>query len=232
MNKNLYAIIPARGGSKGVPRKNIKLLNGIPLIAYSIIAAKGCSVIDKVIVSTEDCEIKEIAENYGAVVFDRPIDLAQDYSKTADVIINVINTLDDNHDLPKNFVLLQATSPLRNSTHLDDSCKTYFNNNLLSLVSFSEVEHHPYNMIKIKNNQIEPLFDFDKFGTPRQKMEKMYRTNGAIYMMNTLLFLEKQKFVIEETYPFIMDSIFSLDIDSNIDFITADNILKNSYLFV
>ena len=124
----VLAIIPARGGSKGIPGKNIKLLASEPLLAYSIKAAQNSKFVSRTIVSTECKEIKDISISYGVEVIDRPIELAQDETKTAPVLLHVLNELEKQNYKPDVVVLLQATCPLRDENELDEAFDIFFNN--------------------------------------------------------------------------------------------------------
>ena len=124
----ILGIIPARGGSKGIKRKNLKEILGKPLVAYSIEAGLNSKLITKVVVSTEDSEIKEISLKYGAEVIDRPIELAKDETKTAPVMKHVLNELEKDGYKPNYVVLLQPTSPQRNSEFLDKALEFFFEN--------------------------------------------------------------------------------------------------------
>ena len=137
-NKKIIAIIPARGGSKGIPRKNIKILASKPLIAWTIEAAKNSKYLDRVIVSTEDEEIAEISKKYGAEVVERPEELATDASPTGSVIEQVIAYLEQNESYnPDAIVLLQPTSPLRFAHHIGEAVKTFLEGGYDSLVGVS-----------------------------------------------------------------------------------------------
>ena len=124
----ILAIIPARGGSKGIPGKNIKLLAGKPLLFYTIDAAKNSKYITRTVVSTESAQIKDIALSLGAEVIDRPIELAQDETKTAPVLLQVVSELEKQNYYPDIVVLLQATCPLRNAKELDEAVELFFAN--------------------------------------------------------------------------------------------------------
>ena len=122
---NIVSIVPARGGSKGIPRKNIKLLNGKPVIFYSIEASKSCSLINKTYVSTEDDEISDISKDFGANIINRPLELASDTSSSIDVIIHALDYLENKEALPDAFVLLQPTSPLRTSVDIENAVNLF-----------------------------------------------------------------------------------------------------------
>jgi CMP-N,N'-diacetyllegionaminic acid synthase len=227
-NKIITAIITARGGSKGLPRKNIRQLNGKPLIAYSILAARGCGTIDRCVVSTDDEEIAAISRKWGAEVLMRPPELAQDTSTSEDAVCHVIQSIKKIEPFPDMFVLLQPTSPLRNSKHLFD-CVTAFNpESFNSAISITETEHHPFKSLRCDNNSLEPLFELKYLGAPRQQLPKIFRPNGAIYLAKTDLFLARKTFFIEPVMPFFMDARASVDIDADIDLIVAETLLKKN----
>jgi len=140
--EGVIAIIPARGGSKGILRKNIKLLNGKPLISYTINAAKQSKHIARTIVSTEDTEIKEVSMKYGAEVIDRPEELAKDNSPTLPVLQHVIQTLQDNNEKVKLIVLLQSTAQFQKPEEIDEAIQTVITGNWDSLISLSPVPKH------------------------------------------------------------------------------------------
>ena len=127
MTKNkLLAIIPARGGSKGLQRKNVSLLAGIPLVVHSILAAHKADSVGQVILSTEDSEIAQVGRNYGVEVINRPEELATDQVQLHEVVAHLLETLRDRGEIPQHFVLLQPTSPLRTATHIDEAVSYYF----------------------------------------------------------------------------------------------------------
>lgn len=230
METRVLAIIPARGGSKGVPRKNIKALNGKPLIAYTIEAAKSSKYIDKIIVSTEDEEIKDISLKFGAEIpFFRPEELATDKSPSIDAILYTINRLKEEHNyLPDYVCLLQCTSPLRNGNHIDEAFLKLKETNMDAIVSVCEAEVNPYWSNVFKGNKLEYFLEAGKNLTRRQDLPEVYRMNGAIYIVKTEVLLEKHTFEPENTTGYIMGNIESIDIDNEIDFIIAELLIKNN----
>lgn len=164
-NKCVVAIIPARGGSKGIPRKNIKNLNGKPLIAYTIEEALKSKYVDRVIVSTEDLEIAEISKSFGAEVpFFRPKELAQDDTPGIEPIIHAINYLLNDENYNFDYVMcLQCTSPLRNSKQIDEAILEMYNKDADSAVSVCESEVNPYWMKVIKNGKMVDYLNDNKF---------------------------------------------------------------------
>jgi len=187
-----YAIIPARGGSKGVPRKNIKLLKGFPLIAYSITAAKLSKLINRVIVSTESSEIAEIAQKYGAEVpFLRPVKYAQDRSPDIDFIRHAIDWFAEHEtNQPELLVHLRPTTPLRDPTLIDKAINDIVNNNeATALRSVHELAEPPQKMFGIENGYLTGLFPQETrpeyYNLPRQVFPKAYCPNGYVDIIRT-----------------------------------------------
>lgn len=226
--QKITAIITARGGSKGVPRKNIRMVNGLPLIVYSINAALNCRSIDDCFVSTEDKEIKEISLAFGSKVIDRPVDLAGDTATSSDAVAHALQVLKTQDRLPEYFVLLQPTSPLRTAQHLDECLNGFMLSGLKNAVSITEAEHHPWKMIIAGELGFQPVRDLQSLESPRQVLPKAYRINGAIYCMDSELFLEKRSFYIEPAYKYFMSQLDSLDIDSEIDLKIFQMILQGA----
>ncbi|QCX32365.1 acylneuraminate cytidylyltransferase family protein [Caloramator sp. E03] len=227
-NKCVVAIIPARGGSKGIPRKNIKNLNGKPLIAYTIEEALKSKYVDRVIVSTEDLEIAEISKSFGAEVpFFRPKELAQDDTPGIEPIIHAINYLLNDENYNFDYVMcLQCTSPLRNSKQIDEAILEMYNKDADSAVSVCESEVNPYWMKVIKNGKMVDYLNDNKFYARRQDLPIVYRLNGAIYIAKVGIILKNKNWYTDNTVPIIMDKISSVDIDDEIDFKFAEFILK------
>ena len=222
--KSILAIIPARGGSKGIPRKNIKMLAGKPLIAWTIEEAKKSKYIDRLILSSEDDEIISVAKEWGCEVpFKRPIELAQDNTPGVEPVIHAINTLTEKYDY---VCLLQPTSPLRKVEHIDGCIEKCINNNAESCVSVSEVDKHPYWMYEIDNEDLLiPLLD-GKNVSRRQDLPRGYALNGAVYVSRYNQILEQKKFVTKGTISYVMDKRSSIDIDEQIDFNLCDLIIR------
>lgn len=221
------AIITARGGSKGIPKKNIRLLQGKPLIVYTIEAALNCSSIRRCFVSTEDEEIKHISKLWGAEVIDRPAELATDLTLSNDVIKHALLYLKETSSLPEYFVLLQPTSPLRTSMHIKECIEMFFKSDAKSAISVTDVEHHPYKSFLIKNGKLVPLFNKNLTEVPRQLLPKVFKPNGAIYLLGTKTFLDYQRFFVEPVMPYWMSPEDSIDIDTELDFLNASLILEN-----
>lgn len=232
INRNkIVGIIPARGGSKGLPRKNIKTLIDKPLIAWTIDASLKSKYIDRVIVSTDDSEIAKISKEYGANVIIRPEELATDDASTMDVIIHTIECIEKSENFsPDYVVLLQCTSPLRNEKHIDEAIEkiVYSEIEAESLISVTKEEHPPWWLRTINTDgYMERYFDYDTTNNVRrQDFTKLYRSNGAIYIAKSEVILDKHTFQTAKTIPFIMDNIGSVDIDTQNEFELAEFYLK------
>lgn len=225
MNK-IVAIIPARGGSKGLPRKNVLPLNGKPLIYYSIRAALDCPLIDKCVVSTDDSEIKHISLNFGAEVVHRPPELATDEAPIELVIEHVLNELRSVGYFPDYFVLLQPTSPLRNAFHVQVCLEEFLKSSATSAISVTETHAHPFKSFYIQNGTLIPFYDVESLSKPRQVLPKIYTQNGAIYVTSCKAFLDKKTLFVPPVKPFIMSPEDSVDIDTIFDFKIASFILQ------
>ena len=223
-NKKFLAIIPARGGSKRLPHKNVLDLNGKPLIAYSIEAGLNSSYIDKVVVTSDDDEILTISKKYGAVTINRPDELASDAATTFDAIKHTV----DNCEKYDYIVLLQPTSPLRNEKHLDEAVELLESKKSNAVVSVCEMEHSPLWSNTLDESLSMAGFLKDEALNKRsQDLEKYYRLNGAIYICKTEKLLEEKSFFLKENiYAYVMDRENSIDIDEEIDFKIAEVILN------
>ncbi len=224
-DNKILAIVPARGGSKGIPNKNIYEVNGKPLIAYTLEQARKSKYIDYVMVSTDSDEIAETAIKYGArVPFMRPAELALDTSKTIDAIVDCINRLKDMNMKYDVLILLQPTSPLRTFEDIDGALETFYDNQRQGLVSVSEVEINPLLIRKLEGNKAVPILD--KSSTVRrQDFDKYYRVNGAIYINNTDEIDDSTSFN-DNKIAYKMDPAHSLDIDEPEDIETMRTILN------
>lgn len=223
----ITAIITARGGSKGVPRKNIREVCGKPLVAYSIEAALNCPMIGSCHVSTEDREIGEISRQWGAEVIDRPAELATDTALSSDVVLHALDVLRERKAFPEYFVLLQPTSPLRNAYHLGECLTGYLQSGKKCGLSITEAEHHPWKMLIEDGEVIRPVIDTATLESPRQLLPKAFRINGAIYCLASRDFLQQKLFHLDPAFMYVMSREDSLDIDSEMDLHILEYILHN-----
>ena len=205
------AIIPARGGSKRLPQKNIKLLGGIPLLVHSIIYAKANSyIIDEIYVSTDDESIKEIALEYGAKVIERPVDISGDHEATASALKHVLQNI--NHKV-ENVVLLQPTNPVRPESLLKETFEIYQKKDCDSLFT---VSRNYKKLGKITDQKFIP-YNY-KIGQRSQDIDPLYFENGLLYITKASLIFE-DIIISEDAFPFEIDHIFAnVDIDTQEDF--------------
>jgi len=228
-NKRILGIIPARGGSKGIPHKNIMKICDKPLIAYSIEAAKESKYIDYILVSTDDTCIKEVSLRYGAKVpFLRPDEISTDRAKSIDVVLHGIDYLKEHNENFHYVILLQPTSPLRTSDDIDTAIESVIEANKDSLISVCECSENPILMRTIENEKLKPVLEFNGDNLRRQELPTFYVFNGAIYINKVDMLQNKKEFVDENTIPFIMDIKKSIDIDNIIDAKIAEMILKEN----
>jgi len=233
MNKknNTLAIVPARGGSKRLPLKNILNIAGKPLINWTIEAGLRSSYINRLIVSTDDLKIAELARSVGAdVPFIRPDKLSQDTSTSYDLIEHSLMSIKENEGIEyDNVILLQPTSPLRSTDDIDGAYKIYYEKNALAVISLCETEHSPLWSNTIPENlSMSNFLNPDINKTPSQNLPLYYRLNGAIYICDTTALLkEKNLYLKDRIYAYIMSKKNSIDIDDQIDFDLAGLYLKN-----
>lgn len=220
------AIIPARSGSKGLPDKNIKFLNGKPLMAYAIEAAKKSNMFDEVMVSTDSLKYAEIAESCGAVVpFMRNTASANDTASSWDVVEEVLSEYEKRGKVFDDFCLLQPTSPLRTAEDIQKAYRIFNEKDAIAVVSVCECEHSP-----LWCNTLDDSMELKEFIDPRnylqrQKLKKFYRVNGAIYIASRKEFQKDQFIYREGSYAYIMSTERSVDIDSLLDFKVAETIM-------
>ncbi len=223
--ERILAVIPARGGSKGIPHKNIINLCGKPLIGYSIEAGLGSKYIDYVLVSTDDVEIADVARSFGAnIPFMRPSELASDTSKTIDAVLHVKNELAAQGESFSVLVLLQPTEPLRTSGDIDSAIEKYYRNECKPLASVSEVDDHPILIRSIKGDRLIPFLNVSST-CRRQDMPKYYRVNGCIYI-NRIDELSEATSFNDNEIPYVMERNHSIDIDELSDLALAEFYLK------
>lgn len=229
--KNIVCLIPARGGSKGIKKKNIKQLNGKPLIGWTIEEAKKARYINDIYVSSEDDEILKVSKQFGVELLKRDEKLALDTTSSMEVVIDFIKQLKEKNIAYNHLLLLQCTSPLRRVCHIDEAIERYLNSldKCDSLISIVEQEEHPYLARKIRNNgTLEDFMEFDKnIYYRRQDYPKVYHINGAIYMAKVDALLKEKTFETKRTYGYVMDKISSVDIDDEMDFRLAEWMLKD-----
>jgi CMP-N-acetylneuraminic acid synthetase len=225
----ILAIIPARAGSKGLPGKNIRVLAGRPLIGWSIAAARQCSMIDHVIVSSDGDAILEVARAEGADVVRRPAALAADDSLPKDAVRHVLNELETRGHAPFDVVvLLQPTSPLRTAGDITACIDVLQDRNADSVATAAEVEHHPARIWTLDGDgRPSPYREGDCIWAPRQALEKAFALNGAVYAVRVGPFLADPtpSFIFGDSRLVIMPRERSIDIDTLFDFRIAEQLL-------
>lgn len=229
-DKKILAIIPARGGSKGLPQKNIKPLLGKPLIAWTIEAVKNSKYVDRIIISTDDKEIANICNNFGVPVpFLRPKELAKDNTPIVDVVLHLLRYLKTTENYSPGFIALcQPTSPLRTSYDMDKAFEMLFANKRAdAVISITEVSENPYWMrVLADDNFIDYFLKHNYRDYRRQDLPSVYIVNGALYICKTDIFLKNKTFTPERTIGYVMPRSRSVDIDDIFDFKTTELILS------
>ena len=224
----MIALIPARSGSKTIKNKNIKIINGKPLIAHTIIAAKKSKYIKDIFLITDSQKIAKIGEKYGAKApFLRPKHLAKDNSKVIDTYIYFLKRIKKNLTI-KDITILQPTSPLRKANHIDEAIKLFYKNQSSSLISVKEIEF-PLEWVKIIKKKkgksyIKSMYSNNNLN--RQKYKKYYIPNGSVFIFNTYKLIKYKKYYFKDTTPYIMESEDSVDIDDQFDFDIAKYLMR------
>lgn len=221
------AIIPARGGSKGIPRKNIKNIAGKPLIAWSIEHALGAECIDRVIVTTDDPEIASIARQWGAEVpFLRPSDISGDKATTESAVLHALEWLNREEGyIPEHVFLLQATSPVRSIDQLDQAYQIFLESASDSLLSVCEFWHFLW------KNEASPEAEYDYMNRPRRqdilKKDIRFKENGSFYITKTEKLLSEKNRLAGTVSMYVMKEEQSFEIDTEIDWLVCESILKS-----
>ena len=234
---NIVGIIPARGGSVGVPLKNIKKLNNVPLIEYTINAAIDSNSLDRIIVSTDHVDIASVSKKCGAEVpFVRPKDISEDVD-TELVLQHAVNYLEKEEKyLVEAIVLLQPTSPFREASTIKKCVELYKNkSDADSVVTINDIEgFRPEWMLSIDgNNKVFPYnTPFEENGKPviklaaRQSFPKLYKQNGVVYVTNKKLLMDKMLVIGTNAYAIITDEEEAVDIDTHTDFLIAESLMR------
>lgn len=231
----IYAIILARGGSKGVPGKNIKMLGDKPLIAHTILEANKVPLIEKIIVNTDDAEIARVSREYGAEIFDRPKELAEDLTKDLPVLEHHLSELKRLGDFPDMVVDLRATAPLRRANRILEGIKLLSEagrENADSVRAVSKVVKHPYKMWKLEGKYILPFLPEsftgmkEPYDSPRQILPMVYQNNGSMNAYWPETILEKHSLTGQKILGYVMEDWESVNIDTLLDFTLAEELLR------
>ncbi len=223
----IISIIPARGGSKGLPRKNILDLSGKPLIAWTIEASLKSTYITKTVVSSDDDEILSIAADFGADSIRRPDELAQDMTPSEPVIEHVLQNIENISEYDY-LILLQPTSPLRDEKDIDTSLGILIEKKATSLISVKEIDNKILKAFKQdKNGYLEGISNNIFPFLRRQDLPKVFMPNGAIYIVSIKEFQNSKKLFTNKTIPYIMNEQNSFDIDTIEDFENIKNYIHS-----
>ncbi len=231
--ETVLAIVPARGGSKRLPHKNLLPFHGKPLISWTIEAGYKSSLVDKVVVSTEDEDIKNIALDFGIDIVDRPQELATDDAQVVDVLAHAVNVLETRGEYFTWLLLLQPTSPLRNVFHINEAFKMIEKNHGAGAVSVSAAEC-PIEWLGHLSDDgfMDSYFEEAKLGTSSRMVTPSYKVNGAIYASRMDLFLEeKTMFLKKGIVAYVMERDESIDIDDKHDFEVAQFLMAKKLQF-
>jgi N-acylneuraminate cytidylyltransferase len=226
---NSLIIIPARGGSKGIPGKNIKLLNGKPLIQYTIEAAQEIFPNDSICVSTDSHEIKSCVQKIGLdVPFMRPLELSTDEAGSFEVLLHALRFYNKKGYNPETIILLQPTSPLRTSYHIKEAIKLYESySDIDMLVSVCETKSNPYFSLFEENSNGLLIKSKESNFIRRQDCPKVWEYNGAIYIISVDSLKIYSSLAFPNVKKYVMTETESVDIDSEMDFYLAELIMKN-----
>lgn len=230
----ILGIIPARGGSKGIPKKNLALLCGKPLVYYTIQAAMASSRLTRTILSSDDPEIIKVGEYYGVEVpFMRPSELATDVASSAEVAKYSLERIESEDGKPYDYVcLLEPTSPLRTSEDIDGAIELLLAAQADAVVSVSRIEApHPVKTLVIEGGLLRPFLP-GRWGPnlTRQELEPVYAVNGAVYCVERNVLLESTSFWGRASIPYIMPAERSVNIDTWLDLKLAEALMQNGTL--
>jgi CMP-N-acetylneuraminic acid synthetase len=232
-SKRILAVIPARGGSKGLPGKNIRPLLGKPLIAWTIEQAKACSLIDELFVSTDSSEIAKTSEDYGvAVPFLRPAELASDTSSSIDVLLHVLDYLEAQRSFFDYVAMLEPTSPLRDEKDLEISIRQVLKTeNVDGIISLGEVHtEHPWIVKRLtEDGRVAPFTSDGKIITQRQQCVPAFFPYGVIYMLKVNVLRREKTFYTKNVIPYFIERWQNYEIDDYCDFICVESILRERF---
>ncbi len=229
---NILAIVPAREGSKGIPKKNIYPLYNTPLIYYTIKAIQRSKLITRAILSSDSSEVIKVAKDYGLEVpFVRPSKLAQDDTPALPVVKHAVKWLEETENYKVDYIiLLQPTSPLRTENHIDEALSILINSDADSIVSIVEVPHNfnPYSIMKLQGKYLSPYLLFDENKNLRQFKPVFYARNGAaIYAFTYNCLMNKHSIYGDKILPYLMEKESSIDVDDLFDLKLCEWILSS-----
>jgi N-acylneuraminate cytidylyltransferase len=212
------AIIPARGGSKGIPNKNLAEVNGQTLVSRAITCAVQSGAVDFVVVSSDDRSILEAATVAGAIAIQRPADLASDSAAIEDAISHALQKFSEDHPTPTTLVLLQPTSPLRQPSTVRDAVRLFTENGCVgSVFGVIEAEHHPYKTLIATDATVQPVGTIGDLSRSRQELPKAYRQSGSIYVVAVQDFLANNSLFVGPVRWIEVSSEEAIDVDTPAD---------------
>lgn len=220
-------IVPARGGSKGIPRKNLRTLAGRPLLGWTALAAGGAATLDRVVLSSDDEEILAMGRSVGLdTPFVRPAELARDETPGIDPVFHALDTLEAMGDVYDRVVLLQPTSPLRTAAHIDAAVRLAETSGSPSVVSVYPSPKPPQWLFRLGSDQRLARWFDEALPDRRQDAAPAYVLNGAIYVADVAWLRESRSFLTEVTVGYVMPAEASIDIDTPLDMVIAEHQLK------
>jgi CMP-N-acetylneuraminic acid synthetase len=228
--KNVLAIIPARGGSKGMPGKNIRMFAGKPLIAHSIAAALQCPLISRTVVSTDDDKIAEVAQAHGAQVIKRPDELAADTSLVIDAMKHAVLKVEEEGEEVDFVLLLEPTSPFRRAEDLEKCVRILLDDKADSVATFTDAHVSPNRLWRVSEDTVEPYIEGAVPWLPRQKQPKAHELTGQIYGLSKKALFEKEdsiSLLLGRKFAVITPRETALDIDTELDFMIAEKVMEH-----
>lgn len=228
--KSVLAIIPARGGSKGIPGKNTRQFAGKPLIAHSIEIALSCSLINRTVVSTDDAHIAQIARAHGAEVINRPAELATDTALVIDAIKHAVLEVEREGEAVDIVLLLEPTSPFRRAEDLQKCIRVLLDDRADSVATFTESHVSPNRLWRVSGDVVEPYVKGAVPWLPRQKQPVAHELTGQIYGVSRKVLFEKEDSIallLGRKYPVITPRETALDIDTEFDFMMAEKVMEH-----
>ena len=226
--KPVIALIPARGGSKGVKGKNMRLVNGMPLVGYTFKSALDSKYISKIILSSDDDNTLAYGQDAGVTVVRRPPECSSDSASANSVVTHLISTLAKEVIAEDPYIVyLQPTSPMRTAKHIDDALETMVDQGFHKLISVIEMTKSPYKAFVLdEHGGLKALFDEGMTNQRRQDLPRVFMPNGAIYVFRISDFCRKHAFPSNGSYPYVMSEMDSLDIDNETDFEVFEKIAQ------
>ena len=228
--KNILAIIPARGGSKGIPGKNIKEFAGKPLIVHSIEASLKCPLVNRTVVSTDDDKIAEVSKAHGAQVIKRPNELATDTSLVIDAMRYTVRKVEEEGEDVDIVILLEPTSPFRRPEDLEKCIQVLLEDKADSVATFTNSDISPNRLWRVSGDVVEPYIEGAVPWLPRQKQPRAHELTGQIYGLSKKVLFEKEdsiSLLLGRIFPVITPRETALDIDTELDFMVAEKIMEH-----